>query len=61
MSIPIVSIMVVLILIALLWWVLTQLVTDAFILKIARVIMVVLCVLWLVGLISGVGPVINFR
>jgi hypothetical protein len=45
---------------ALLWWVCSQLVTDAFILKIIRVIIVVLVVLWIVGLLSGHGPNISF-
>jgi len=61
MVFPIVSILVALILIALIWWVIDQLVTDEFIKKIARVVMVVLCVLYIVSLISGVGPTISFR
>lgn len=60
MNIPIVSVMVTLILVALAWWVATQLITDAFILKIVRVVMVVLVVLWIIGLITGSGPSINF-
>jgi uncharacterized membrane protein YwzB len=61
MSIPIVSIMVALILVALLWWVMTQLIVDAFLLKIARVVIVVLCVLYIVSLVTGAGPTIQFR
>ena len=61
MQFPIVSILVALILIALIWWVIDQLVTDDFIRKIARVVMVVLCVLYIVSLISGAGPAISFR
>ncbi len=61
MVFPIVSILVALILIALIWWVIDQLVTDEFIRKIARVVMVVLCVLFIVGLITGTGPSISFR
>lgn len=61
MSIPIVSIVVVLILMALLWWVCQQLITDAMILKVARVVIVVLSVLYVVGLFTGAGPTITFR
>jgi uncharacterized membrane protein YwzB len=61
MEVPIISIMVTLIILALLWWVVSQLVVDPFILKIARVVIVVLCVLWIVGAISGAGPRISFR
>jgi len=61
MSIPIIPILVVLILLALFWWVASNLVTDAFILKIIRVVMVVLVVLWIVGLLTGQGPSITFR
>jgi uncharacterized membrane protein YwzB len=53
MNIPIISIMVVLILVALLWWVIGQLTVDAMILKVARVVIVVLCVLWLVNILMG--------
>lgn len=61
MSISIVSIMIALILIALLWWVIYQLVTDEFIRKIARVVMVVLCVLYIVSILTGSGPTLVFR
>ncbi len=61
MVFPIVPILVALILLALLWWVFTMLVTDPFILKVARVVMVVLVVLWIVGLLTGQGPSITFR
>jgi len=61
MSIPILSIVVALILVALLWWVCTQLIIDAMLLKVAKVVLVVLCVLYLVGLITGHGPSISFR
>jgi hypothetical protein len=53
--------MVTLIILALLWWVVSQLVVDAFILKIARVVIVVLCVLWIIGVLTGAGPTITFR
>lgn len=61
MSFPVISILVALILIALIWWVIDQLVTDDFIRKIARVVMVVLCVLYILSLITGTGPAISFR
>ncbi len=61
MSVPIIPILVALILLALVWWVASNLVTDAFILKIIRVVMVVLVVLWIVGLLTGQGPSITFR
>lgn len=61
MNIPIVSIMVALILVALLWWVCTQLIIDAMILKVARVVIVVLCVLYIVSLLTGGGPSLTFR
>lgn len=60
MVIPIIPILVALILLALVWWVTSQLVTDPFILKIIRVVIVVLIVLWIVGLLSGAGPHISF-
>lgn len=60
MSIPIIPILVALILLALVWWVATNLVTDAFILKVIRVVIVVLVVLWIVGLLTGKGPSITF-
>ncbi len=61
MVFPIIPILVTLILLALVWWVVTMLVTDPFILKVARVVMVVLVVLWIVGLLTGQGPSITFR
>lgn len=61
MIIPVIPILVVLILVALLWWVLTQLVIDAMILKVARIVIVVLCVLWLVSILTGGGLGISFR
>ena len=61
MTIPIVSIMIALILVALLWWVCSQLITDAFLLKIVRVVIVVLCVLYIIGMLTGAGPSITFR
>ena len=61
MTIPIVSIIVALILIALLWWVCDQLITDGMIKKVARVVLVVLVVLYLLSLIGGVGPIITLR
>lgn len=61
MNIPILSIVIALILVALLWWVCQQLITDAMILKVARVVIVVLCVLYIVGLLTGAGPSISFR
>jgi len=61
MVIPIIPILVAIILLALLWWVASQLVTDPFLLKIIRVVVVVLCVLWIVGLLSGYGPTLSFK
>ncbi len=61
MTIPIIPILVALILLALFWWVATQLITDAFLLKIVRVVVVVLVVLWIVGLLSGYGPSVTFH
>lgn len=61
MSIPIISIIVALILVALLWWACEQLITDGMILKVARVVIVVLCVLYIVSLLTGAGPAITFR
>ncbi len=61
MSVPIIPILVALILLALVWWVASNLVTDAFILKIIRIVIVVLVVLWIVGLLTGQGPSITFR
>jgi uncharacterized membrane protein YwzB len=61
MELPIISIIVTLILVALLWWAVTQFVTDPMILKVARVVMVVLVCLWLVGLLTGRGPTLSFR
>lgn len=61
MVIPIVPILIALILLALLWWVATQLVSDPMLLKIIRVVVVVLAVLWIVGLLSGYGPQVTFR
>ena len=60
MAIPIIPILIALILLALIWWVASQLVTDAFILRIIRVVIVVLVVLWIVSLLGG-GPSITFR
>jgi len=61
MELPIISIVVTIIVIALLWWVLTQFVTDPMILKVARVVLVVLVCLWLLGLLTGRGPTLSFR
>lgn len=61
MNIPIVSIIILLILVALLWWVCEQLVTDPMILKVCRVVIVVLSVLYVVSLLTGAGPQITFR
>lgn len=61
MNIPIVSIIILLILVALLWWVCEQLITDALILKVCRVVIVVLSVLYVVSLLTGAGPSITFR
>ena len=61
MHIPIISIVVALIIVALLWWVCEQLITDAMILKVARVVIVVLCVLYIVSALTGAGPAISFR
>ena len=61
MVIPIVPILIAVILLSLLWWVASQLVTDPFLLKIIRVVVVVLCVLWIVGILGGYGPTLSFR
>lgn len=61
MNIPIVSIIILLILVALLWWVCEQLITDAMILKVARVVIVTLSILYVVSLLTGAGPTITFR
>lgn len=61
MSIPIIPIVVTIIIVALLWWAMTQFVTDPMILKVARVVMVVLVCLWLIGLLTGQGPTLTFR
>ncbi len=60
MAIPIIPIIVAIILVALLWWVATQFVTDPFILKVLRVVIVVLAVLWILGVLTGHGPNITF-
>jgi len=61
MQIPIISIVVALIVVALLWWVCEQLITDGMILKVARVVIVVICVLYIVSALTGAGPAISFR
>jgi len=61
MVIPIIPLLIAVILLALLWWVASQLVTDPFLLKIIRVVVVVLCVLWIVGILGGYGPTLSFR
>lgn len=61
MAVPIIPILVAVILLALVWWVATQLVTDPFLLKIIRVVVVVLVVLWIVGILGGYGPTLTFR
>jgi uncharacterized membrane protein YwzB len=61
MELPIISIVVTIIIVALLWWVLTQFVTDPMILKVARVVLVVIVCLWLLGLLTGRGPMLTFR
>ena len=61
MTIPIVSIIVAVILVALLWWVCDQMIKDEMIRKVIRVVIVVLCVLYIVSLLTGGGPALNFR
>ncbi len=61
MVIPVIPIIVAVILLALLWWVTSQFVVDAFLLKIIRVVIVTICVLWIVGVLTGTGPSISFR
>ncbi len=61
MNIPIVSIIVAVILVALLWWVCDQMIKDEMIRKVIRVVIVVLCVLYVVSLLTGGGPVLTFR
>jgi type IV secretory pathway TrbL component len=61
MNIPIWSIIVALIIVALLLWVNETLVSDAMIQKVVRVVLVVLFVLYIVGLLTGQGPNVTFR
>lgn len=61
MNIPIWSLVVALILVSLALWVNETLVTDAMIKKVIRVVIVVLFVLWIIGLLTGVGPTVTFR
>lgn len=61
MELPIWSLVVALILVSLALWVNETLVTDAMIKKVIRVVIVVLFVLWIVGILTGVGPKITFR
>ena len=61
MVIPIIPLLIAVILLALLWWVASQLVTDPFLLKIIRVVVVTLVVLWIVGILGGYGPTLSFR
>lgn len=61
MQIAVIPIIVALILLALVWWVASQLVTDQFILKIIRIVIVVLVVLWIVSAIGGFSPTIVIR
>jgi uncharacterized membrane protein YwzB len=61
MVIPVIPIIVAIIILALLWWVTSQFVVDAFLLKVARVVIVTICVLWIVSVLSGYGPSLSFR
>jgi len=61
MTVPVVSIIVTIILASLLLWGIEQLVSDDQIRKVARVLIVVLCVLYIIGALTGIGPAISFR
>jgi uncharacterized membrane protein YwzB len=61
MVIPVVPIIVAIIILALLWWVTSQFVVDPFLLKVARVVIVTVCVLWIVSALTGYGPNLSFR
>jgi hypothetical protein len=59
--IPVIPIIVAIILLALLWYVASELISDAYLLKIIRVAAVVICVLFIVSILSGFGPNVSFR
>jgi len=61
MQIPIWSLVVALILVSLALWVNETLCRDEMVKKVVRVVIVVMFVLWVVGLVTGVGPTISFR
>ena len=61
MVIPVIPIIVAVLLLALLWWVTSQFVVDAFLLKVIRVVIVTVCVLWVISILTGSGPTISFR
>lgn len=61
MDIPLWSIIVALVFAALILWANQTLVTDAMIQKVIRVLVVVVFVLYILGLVVGVGPRISFR
>jgi hypothetical protein len=61
MVIPVIPIIVAIILLALLWYVASELISDAYLLKIIRVAAVVICVLFIVSILSGFGPNVSFR
>jgi predicted PurR-regulated permease PerM len=61
MTIAIIPLVVAIIVLALLWYVVDRLVDDAKLKQILQVVIVVLCVLWIVGVLTGYGPVLTFR
>jgi len=61
MTIPIIPILVTVIIASLLLWGIEQLISDQQIRKVARVLIVVLCVLYIIGALTGIGPAISFR
>lgn len=61
MQIAIVPLVVAIILFALAWYVVERLIDDAKLKQIIQVVLVVVCVLWIVGILTGYGPSISFR
>ena len=63
MVIPIIPIIVALVLLALVWWITRELAgtIDPFLMKIIRIVLVVVVVLWIIGLLTGYGPGVSFR
>lgn len=63
MVIPVLSIVAAVIILALVLWVIEQFKDqfNDFVLKVARVVLVTLCVLWIVAALTGNAPSISFR